>query len=118
MDCEGCEYSLAKDVTLEDPLVFHKVGQLAIEIHVSKRWLNSTEHMYSFRKLLKLLEGAGLHLADADVAGCASYDEDAGCMDPLKEISLPCGLPYGSCHNYLFSRPSPVSHEGRKFLLE
>lgn len=105
MDCEGCEYSLAKDVSLEDPLFFHKIGQFAIEIHVSKRWLNSTEHMYSFGKLLQQLDEAGLHLADAAIGGCASYDEAPGCMDILHEVGIPCGSGV-SCHNYLFARPT------------
>lgn len=74
MDCDGCEYSLAKDVFLEDPSFPHKIGQLTIEIHVSRIWLNSTEHTYSFGKLLKQLEDAGVYLADAEVGGCAPSD--------------------------------------------
>ena len=103
MDCEGCEYSLARDVFVEDPSFFHKIGQLAIEIHVSRVWLNTTEHLYALGKLLKQLQDAGLYLADAVVGGCAPSDEAAGCMDVLHEVGIPCGKGK-SCHNYLFSR--------------
>ena len=103
MDCEGCEYSLAKDVVLEDPDFFHKVGQFAVEIHVSKVWLDSTEHLYSLGKLLKVMEEAGLRLSHASVEGCAPADEEPGCMQELLDTGIPCGMGK-SCHNYLFAR--------------
>lgn len=31
MDCEGCEYALARDVLAEDPAFFHHVSQFAVE---------------------------------------------------------------------------------------
>ena len=100
---EGCEYSLAKDVVLEDPNFFHNVDQFAVEMHVSKAWLNDDETLYSFGKLLKILDEAGLKLQDAKIGGCSKVDEAAGCMDLLKEIGLPCGKA-NSCHNFLFAR--------------
>ena len=103
MDCEGCEYSLAKDVLLEDPTFFHKIGQFAVEIHVSKVWIPTTEELYALGKLFELLYDAGLYLAHASVEGCASYDEAPGCLDELNQVGIPCGQGK-SCHNYLFGR--------------
>ena len=103
MDCEGCEYSLAKDVLLEDPTFFHKIGQFAFEIHVSKVWIATIEEIYALGKLFELLYDAGLQLAHASVGGCASYDEAPGCLKELMEIGIPCGQGK-SCHNYLFGR--------------
>lgn len=105
MDCEGCEYSLAKDVAFEDPLFFEKVGQFAVEIHVTKVWLKSAEHLYSLGRLLQQLESAGLRLAHSEITSCAPKDEAAGCMDELADIGLPCGR-RNSCHNFLFARSS------------
>lgn len=104
MDCEGCEYSLAKDIAFEDPSFFDKVGQFAVEVHLSKVWLNSTEHLYSLGKLFQYLEDAGFRLAHSTVEGCATYDEAPGCMETLAEVGIPCGNGK-SCHNYLFARP-------------
>lgn len=103
MDCEGCEYSLARDVLSEDPTFFHKIGQFAFEIHVSKVWIATVEEIYALGKLFELLYDAGLHLAHASVGGCASYDEAPGCLKELIEIGMPCGQGK-SCHNYLFGR--------------
>lgn len=46
MDCEGCEYALPRDVLMEDPTFFHRVGQISLEIHTSAVWVNSTETLY------------------------------------------------------------------------
>eukprot|EP00890_Picochlorum_soloecismus_P006466 jgi/Picsp_1/6820/NSC_04159-R1_hypothetical protein VOLCADRAFT_115955 [Volvox carteri f. nagariensis] len=103
MDCEGCEYSLAKDVAFEDPSFFKKIGQFAVEIHVSKVWLNSTEHLYSLGRVLQYLEEAGFRLAHSAIGGCAPLDENPGCMETLAQVGIPCGRGK-SCHNYLFAR--------------
>ena len=35
MDCEGCEYAIARDVLLEEPLFFHSVDQFTFEAHLN-----------------------------------------------------------------------------------
>ena len=47
MDCEGCEYALAKEISISDPHFFKKVGQFALEIHVSKLWITDEEHEHN-----------------------------------------------------------------------
>jgi hypothetical protein len=46
MDYEGCEYALAQDILLEDPDFLRTVDQLAIEIHVSRKWLKTEAHAH------------------------------------------------------------------------
>ena len=103
MDCEGCEYSIAKDVCLESPQFFESVGQFAVEIHMSKVWLNSSEYIFSLGKLFQALDEAKLKLAHSSIRGCAPADEEAGCLDILDDVGIPCGKGK-SCHNYLFAR--------------
>lgn len=105
MDCEGCEYSLAQDVVMEDPSFFFKVDQLAIEMHMSKSWISTPEHLYSLGLLFSLLDSAGLSLQDAEIGGCARHHEEIGCMDELVNMEYPCGIGK-SCHNLLFARVS------------
>lgn len=105
MDCEGCEYSLARDVLLEDPKFFSNVDQLAIELHVSKQWISTHEHLYSLGLLFNLLDDAGLSLQDAQIGGCALHHETMGCMDELVAVGYPCGIG-NSCQNLLFARVS------------
>jgi hypothetical protein len=35
-DCEGCEYSLARDVLEEDPDFFQHIDQFTVEVHYSR----------------------------------------------------------------------------------
>lgn len=103
MDCEGCEYSLAEDVAVEDPHFFDHVDQFAIEVHVSKNWLHSEDALRSLGMLYRYLEDAGLELQHAEVLGCDPKHEQMGCMAELEEMGYPCGLGK-SCHNYLFAK--------------
>ena len=54
MDCEGCEYALAQDILLEDPDFLRTVDQLAIEIHVSRKWLKTEAHAHHLGMLYAL----------------------------------------------------------------
>ena len=54
LDCEGCEVALARDILREDPTYLHHVDQMSIETHVTKTWINSTEHVYYF-ELIQVL---------------------------------------------------------------
>lgn len=104
MDCDGCEYSLGEDIATEDPSFFRKVDQFAVEVHLSKTWLDDPEALHSLGLLYGFLEEAGLELQHVDITPCAPEDEAPGCMSELLEMGYPCG-DSRCCHNYLFSRP-------------
>jgi len=101
MDCEGCEYAIARDVLAEDPGMFQRVDQFAIEVHVGKMWLTSVQHLVNFGSLLILLEEAGLELFDARIGHCNKVHEDYGCLKELLDIGYPCDR---QCQNFLFAR--------------
>jgi len=103
MDCEGCEYAIARDVLAEDPELFKRVGQFAIEIHISKKWIQSMEHLLNLGKLFVLLEDAGLSLITAELTTCLDVDEAPGCHEKLLELNFPCSQ-HHMCQNYLFAR--------------
>lgn len=103
MDCEGCEYSLGEDIASENPDFFSHVDQFAVEVHVSRRWLNSTDTLHALGLLYLFLEGAGHELQHAEVTACASEDEAMGCLPALHEMNYPCGI-QKSCHIYLFAK--------------
>jgi hypothetical protein len=114
MDCEGCEYSLGEDIALEDPSFFTHVDQFAVEVHVSKNWLETQDARYSLGLLYYFLDEAGLKLQHAEILGCDPRKESIGCMDEFTEMGYPCGLGK-SCHNYLFARHvgAEISEETR-----
>ena len=103
MDCEGCEYALAQDILREDPTFLHSVDQLAIEIHVSQKWLKSEAHAHHLGMLYALTKEAGLRLAETVFGGCHPNDEAPGCHPVLQEAGFPCqsGM---MCTNLLFAR--------------
>ncbi|TPX55733.1 hypothetical protein SpCBS45565_g08494 [Spizellomyces sp. 'palustris'] len=103
MDCEGCEYALARDIAKQDPTFFHDVDQLAIEVHISKAWIKTDRHLHYMGLLYHMLKVAGLHLVSSDITPCMAVDEAPGCPELLVEAGYPCG-PQKMCHNYLFSR--------------
>jgi hypothetical protein len=98
MDCEGCEFALARDVVREDPGFFNKVDQLTIELHVSKKWIPDEETLYHLGLLYELLKEAGLELQNLLVGGCSLKDEEVGCIPQLEALGFPCGINklYGS----------------------
>jgi len=101
MDCEGCEFQLYDDVIAEDPAFFTKVGQFAIEIHISKFWIKNDTYVEKLGALFHLLFVSGLDLAHAAITHCAPFHESTGFPSLLKEIGYPSE---GHCHNYLFGR--------------
>jgi hypothetical protein len=103
MDCEGCEFSLARDVENEMPDFFSTVDQVALEIHVSKFWIKTWTHVINLAKLFALLENNNLKLANAELVPCASYHEDFGCPSALIEAGYPCANKI-MCQNLLFAR--------------
>jgi len=98
MDCEGCEYALARDIVRDDPSFFEHVDQFVVEVHLAREWLNSTETLYYYGMLLKKLDDAGLRAHDVRALGCAPEHTKTGCIaDYLCKDS-------NRCHNYLFAR--------------
>eukprot|EP00571_Detonula_confervacea_P001933 CAMPEP_0172318612 /NCGR_PEP_ID=MMETSP1058-20130122/35375_1 /TAXON_ID=83371 /ORGANISM="Detonula confervacea, Strain CCMP 353" /LENGTH=246 /DNA_ID=CAMNT_0013033487 /DNA_START=260 /DNA_END=997 /DNA_ORIENTATION=+ len=62
IDCEGCEVSMARDILAEDPSFLDRVGQISIETHGTRTWVNSTEELYYYALMFPLLEDAGFKL--------------------------------------------------------
>lgn len=103
MDCEGCEYALARDVAAADPGFFSRVGQFAVEVHVPRRFLKGEAELHFLGLLYHMLGWHGFELVQADIVGCSAADEGMGCLAELVELGYPCGSGRG-CHNYLFAR--------------
>lgn len=104
MDCEGCEYALARDVLEEDPNFFDRVGQFAVEFHMSRKWCNTLDRVINLGKLYLLLEKAGIELISVKLSPCHPDDEAPGCHSKLVELDYPC-KPTKMCQNLLFARP-------------
>jgi len=97
---------------------FYKVGQFAVQFHVSRTWVNSIAAILNIGKLYMLLEAAGLHLMYANIGECHPYHEASGmihehglslinctlgCHPKLLELGYPCGSKK-MCQNMLFAR--------------
>jgi hypothetical protein len=110
MDCEGCEYSLARDILEEDPEFLTHVDQFAVEVHYSQRWMKSRAHLHSLAALVQLLEDAGLDLVHAQASKCSPKDQATGLAEGLQSLRLidviisPRDGQERHCHNYLFAR--------------
>lgn len=108
MDCEGCEYALARDILEQDPDFFSRVDQFAVEVHYSKRWMKTIAHLHALAALVELLEDAGMDLVHFDITGCSGVDQATGIIEEMKTVQLFDALrPNGQdmhCHNYLFAR--------------
>ncbi|KAL7449613.1 hypothetical protein ACHAWC_002295 [Mediolabrus comicus] len=114
IDCEGCEIAMARDILAEEPDFLDHVGQISIETHATRTWINTTEELYYYALMFPLLEDAGFKLIWSSVFGCGKYEHD-GCMPELQEkMSMSCGnhkrnavnkVPIGwSCHDWLWAR--------------
>lgn len=101
LDCEGCEYAVAEHVAAEHPRLFARVDQLAIEIHLARRWLRDERDAFHLGMLFEMLHREGLMLQHVAIDACGVIDEASGCA----ETPLPCA-PRAMCHNYLFARAS------------
>jgi hypothetical protein len=69
LDCEGCEVALARDILAEDPDFLTHIDQISIETHVTRFWINSTEHLYYFALQFPLLEEVGHKLEFTSIFG-------------------------------------------------
>jgi hypothetical protein len=122
LDCEGCEFALARDILREDPDYLKKVDQISIETHVTRTWLNTREELYYFALHFALLEEAGFQLEWSDVFGCSKRHEVEGCMDELDKYGYPCGYrPWPgktvvvigrSCQDFLWKRYDDTDQSG------
>ena len=101
MDCEGCEYSLARDIALEDPAFFNKIDQFALETHTSKIWVKSARHAHYLGLLFAMLDASGLKLRLYEQGNCGHADESVGCDDSFLKAGYECKY---LCSNYLFAR--------------
>jgi hypothetical protein len=114
LDCEGCEFALARDILREDPDFLSHVDQISIETHVTRTWLNSREGLYYFGLHFALLEEAGFRLEWSHIFGCSKRHEVEGCLPELERFGFPCGYdPWPgkdvvvigrSCHDFLWKR--------------
>ena len=91
LDCEGCEVALSRDILREDPSFLQHVDQINLETHVTRTWINSTEHAYYFGLHFALLEEAGFDLEWSSVFGCSKRHEITGCVPEMEEYEFPCG---------------------------
>lgn len=99
IDCEGCEYAIAEHVAAEFPRLFARVDQLAIEVHLAKKWWRDEHDAFHLGMLLEMLHREGLILQHVERDACGEVDEMSGCAD----TPLFCA-PKAMCHNYLFAR--------------
>jgi hypothetical protein len=114
LDCEGCETALARDIIREDPKFLSRVGQLSIEAHVNRAWINTTEDFYYYALHFPLLEEAGFVLEWTETFGCGKA-ELVGCLPIWNRTEYPCRyyfvksrkrVPVGfSCHEFLWRNP-------------
>jgi hypothetical protein len=103
IDCEGCEYAIAEDVLREDPHFFRHVDQVAIEIHLSRKWAATNAHADNLGRLYDLVTAAGLRVAHATVTGCAPEYEALGCHPAFVAAGFACD-PGEMCQNVLLAR--------------
>lgn len=111
LDCEGCEYSLARDILEEDPSFFDSVDQFTFEVHLNTIWLNDTESFYYLAQLYKLLEESGLEAMGTSIGGCGWDNEEFAPYPLVVEMGYPGQgeeklKRRRSCHEYLFARIS------------
>ena len=45
---KGCEVAMARDIVAEEPTFLDNVGQISIETHGTRSWVNTTEELYYF----------------------------------------------------------------------
>lgn len=114
IDCEGCEVAMARDILAEDPTFLDHVGQISIETHATRTWVNTTEELYYYALQFPLLEDAGFELIWSDVFGCGRHEHDGCRPEMVNDMSMSCGsrprskanrVPIGwSCHDWLWAK--------------
>jgi len=111
MDCEGCEFQMWKGATAE---FFAQLDQLALEVHLSRTFLNNSATLLDYGRFLAALKRANLHLAHAELTACAPKDEATGLLPELRATGYRpkweappswANAPELHCENLLFVRP-------------
>lgn len=107
MDCEGCEYAIAKSVEAERPDFFRHVDQFAVEVHFVPPFLTTLSTLHEYDKLLKLLFDAGLRLRSVKIGACGRHHRqnftDKELTKAVEDSKYPHG-PFKGCQNFLFVR--------------
>ena len=106
---DNTEYSLARDILIEEPDFFRHVDQFTFEVHLNKYWVNDTETFYYLALLFKLLHEAGLEFMGASMMSCGWHVERYGSVQEMIDIGYPNAgakrlYRRRSCHEYLFAR--------------
>jgi len=101
MDCEGCEFQLARSVIQDDPHFFDDVAQLVIEGHSCHTLMEPPEEAEeNWSALLVMLKRSGLRIMHYHGAHCAAQ------RPPWTELQF---FPKTHCcHNFLFANPARV----------
>lgn len=103
LDCEGCEYALARDMAIHNPSFLARVDQFVVEVHLAKHWASTDEHIHYWGLLLHVLREAQFTLVHAAMGGCHKDHEATGCPEGLVSIGYPCRQ-FLMCHNYVFAK--------------
>ena len=111
LECEGCETAMIRDILVEDPTFFHKLGQVSVMKYASKELVQTEEDLYYFGLMFPLLEEAGFVLVSSRVVSCKSKLEQNGCRPEFSEWGYTCGFGVDnerkqgrSCQSYLFAK--------------
>jgi hypothetical protein len=109
LDCAGCEIAMMRDILVEDPAFFHRVGQVSVMKHASKAYVDTEEDLYYFGLMFPFLEEAGFVLVSSRVVACKGEPEKAVCRPEFHEWGYACGAGLDnamkqsrSCQDYLF----------------
>lgn len=103
MDCEGCEFVLARDILDHEPKFFDYVFQFNIEVHTPKPIMTLNEYSYDLGRLYRLLALSGLQLQQWDEGTCDRWMLRKGYQQLLIDSKFP---QYPGCQSFLFARPN------------
>jgi hypothetical protein len=68
MDCEGCEYAIARDSGINN--IFNGIDQFIVELHIDSRFMRGGEEMQGFEDLLSMINQSGMKLVRVQFSGC------------------------------------------------
>ncbi|KAJ3225867.1 ribosomal RNA processing protein [Clydaea vesicula] len=108
IDCDGCEFALARDIAVEDPHFLKNLDQILIKFHVSKNWMKNEFYLHNMGLIFYLLEKFELKLVKFEIKLCETKKviDFKGCPKFLSGIGFPCGTEGNTCQEFLFSRMS------------
>lgn len=68
MDCEGCEYAIARDSPTKN--IFDGIDQFIVELHIDKRFLRGNKELQGFEDLLSMIARSGMEMVRVQFSGC------------------------------------------------